>query len=125
MWLSYICGLIGILKVCFSKVLLLKFGHATLCHCDYKIIEKGQNQPYKGGYTTITSSECVQCDNVKHEEVLFPHVLHRVSKKNAMKFNRLSCILHCKNRLVEMTNLNWLSQTHLFNQFLFVKTTNK
>jgi hypothetical protein len=21
---------------------------------------------------------------------------------------------HCKNRLVEMTNLNWLSQTHLF-----------
>jgi hypothetical protein len=24
-----------------------------------------------------------------------------------------------------MTNLNWLSQTHLFNQFLLVKTTNK
>ena len=31
--------------------------------------------------------------------------------------------IHCKNSLVKTTNLNWLSQMHLFTNIFSVKTT--
>ena len=51
-------------------------------------------------------------NSVKKSYLLLTDVPEMVSV-----FDGIYCMqyaFHCKNRLVEMTNLNWLSQTHLF-----------